>query len=54
YSNKSYNSKNDDNSNNHLPKTGEQIKGQIVLSSVGALLVTLVFVALKKRKRSNR
>jgi uncharacterized surface anchored protein len=42
------------NSNNHLPKAGEQIKGQIVLSSVGALLVTLVFVAFKKRKKSNR
>ena len=54
YSNKSHNPKNNDNSNNHLPKTGEQIKGQIVLSSVGALLVTLVFVALNKRKRSNQ
>ncbi|MBO1123831.1 LPXTG cell wall anchor domain-containing protein [Enterococcus casseliflavus] len=51
---KAHNPKNNGNSNNHLPKTGQQIKGQLILSSVGALLVTLVFVAIKKRKRSNR
>ncbi|STP32858.1 LPXTG-domain-containing protein cell wall anchor domain protein [Enterococcus casseliflavus] len=54
YSTKSHNPKNNGNSNNYLPKTGEQIKGQLILSSVGVLLVTLVFVAFKKRKRSNR
>ncbi|WP_144808216.1 MucBP domain-containing protein [Enterococcus casseliflavus] len=54
YNTKAHNPKNNGNSNNHLPKTGQQIKGQLILSSVGALLVTLVFVAFKKRKRSNR
>ena len=54
YSAKSHSSKSDGNSSNHLPKTGEQIKGQIILSGVGALLVTLVFVAFKQRKKSNR
>ncbi|TPE00304.1 LPXTG cell wall anchor domain-containing protein, partial [Enterococcus sp. PF-3] len=54
YNTKAHNPKNNGNSNNHLPKTGQQIKGQLILSSVGALLVTLVFVAIKKRKRSNR
>jgi len=54
YESKVSDSKDNDNSKNHLPKTGEQIKGQIILSSVGALLVTLVFVAIKRRKKSNR
>ena len=53
YSTKSHNSKNNDNSNNHLPKTGEQTYGQGIMTAAGALLVTLAFVVGKKRKKGN-
>lgn len=50
YSTKSHNPKNNGNLSNHLQKNGEQIKVQIILSSLGILLVTLVFVTFKKVK----
>ncbi|STP33373.1 LPXTG-domain-containing protein cell wall anchor domain protein [Enterococcus casseliflavus] len=53
YSTKSHNSKNNDNSNNHLPKTGEQTYGQGIMTAAGALLVILSFVVGKKRKKGN-
>ncbi|WP_429961072.1 MucBP domain-containing protein [Enterococcus sp. DIV1096b] len=53
YSTKSHNSKNNDNSNNHLPKTGEQTYGQGIMTAAGALLVTLAFVVGKIRKKAN-
>jgi hypothetical protein len=51
YCTKSHNPKNNGNSNNHLPKTGEQTYGQVIMTTVGALLVTLTFVVGKNAKK---
>jgi len=53
YNTKSLSPKDDKHSDNYLPKTGGQIIGQIIMTTLGTLLCTLVLVAFKKRKKSN-
>lgn len=51
YESKEPGSNDKDSSNNHLPKTGEQVQGQIMMTTAGALLVALALVVVKKRKK---
>ncbi|MFB8607919.1 MucBP domain-containing protein, partial [Enterococcus casseliflavus] len=54
YERKAPGSKDKDNSDNHLPKTGEQVQGQMVMTTTGALLVAIAFILGKKRKKSRK
>lgn len=47
-------SKGNNNSSNHLPKTGEQIRGQMIMTTTGAIIIALTFVIVKKRKKDRQ
>ncbi len=46
--------KDNNNSDKNLPKTGEHSIGQTIMTTIGALLVALAFLVLKKRKKNKQ
>lgn len=51
YELKNPDSKGNNNSSNNLPKTGEQIRGRMSMTTTGAITIALAFVIVKKRNK---